>query len=160
VLPGCVDLHTHLASTPTWTPLDDFAHGSRAAVAGGVTTVVSMVYQEDGSLRAGLERGLRDATRSIADFSFHVVVTDPSDAARDEIKDLVAQGHAGLKVFMVSPRFAERRDEYVALMRSAAQAGALVAVHPEDHAMVAARTAELLAAGCSGVEHFPTRRPV
>src|SRR5437763_3720382 len=84
VLPGCVDLHTHLASTPTWSPLDDFAHGSRAAVAGGVTTVVSMVYQEDGSLRAGLERGLRDATRSIADFSFHVVVTDPSDAARDE----------------------------------------------------------------------------
>src|SRR5439155_751032 len=125
VLPGCVDLHTHLASTPTWTPLDDFAHGSRAAVAGGVTTVVSMVYQEDGSLRAGLERGLRDATRSIADFSFHVVVTDPSDAARDEIKDLVAQGHAGLKVFMVSPRFVERRDDYVALMRSAAQAGAL-----------------------------------
>lgn len=160
MLPGCVDLHTHLASTPTWTPLDDFAHGSRAAVAGGVTTVVSMVYQEDGSLRAGLERGLRDATRSIADFSFHVVVTDPSDAARDEIKDLVAQGHAGLKVFMVSPRFVERRDDYVALMRSAAQAGALVAVHPEDHAIVAARTAELLAAGRSGVEHFPASRPV
>src|SRR2546430_13660198 len=37
VLPGCVDLHTHLASTPTWTPLDDFEHGGRAAVAGGGT---------------------------------------------------------------------------------------------------------------------------
>jgi dihydropyrimidinase len=160
VLPGCVDLHTHLASTPTWTPLDDFADGSRAAVAGGVTTVVSMVYQEEGSLRAGVERGLRDAERSVADFAFHVVVTDPSIAARDELKDLVAQGHAGLKVFMVSPRFVERRDDYVALMRAAADAGALVAMHPEDYAIVAARTAELLAAGRIGVESFPASRPV
>jgi dihydroorotase len=44
VLPGCVDLHTHLASTPTFSPIDDFEHGTRAAIAGGVTTVVSMVY--------------------------------------------------------------------------------------------------------------------
>src|SRR5438552_9838081 len=47
VLPGSVDLHTHLASTPTFAPLDDFEHGTRAAIAGGVTTVVSMVYQEE-----------------------------------------------------------------------------------------------------------------
>ena len=160
MLPGCVDLHTHLASTPTWAPLDDFAHGTRAAVADGVTTVVSMVYQEDGSLRAGIERGLRDAERSIADFAFHVVVTDPSQAAREEVKDLVGQGHAGLKVFMVSPRFVERRDDYVALLRAAAEAGALVAIHAEDHAIVAARTADLLAAGQTGVEHFPASRPV
>jgi dihydropyrimidinase len=160
VLPGCVDLHTHLASTPTWTPLDGFEDGTRAAVAGGVTTVVSMVYQEDGSLRRGIERGLRDARRSIADFAFHVVVTDPSAAARAEVSDLARDGHAGLKVFMVSPRFAERRDEYVELMRAAASAGALVAMHPEDHAIVAARTAELHAAGRTTVRHFPESRPV
>src|SRR5207244_7573522 len=94
LLPGCVDLHTHLASTPTWQPLDDFEHGTRAAVAGGVTTVVSMVYQENGSLRAGLERGLRDAGRSMADFAFHIVVTDPGPAARAEIPGLVREGPA------------------------------------------------------------------
>src|SRR5207245_2093768 len=98
--------------------------------------------------------------RSIVDFAFHVVVTDPSDSARDEVKDLVAQGHAGLKVFMVSPRFVERRDDYLALMRAAAEAGALVAMHPEDHGIVAARTADLLAAGRTAVEHFPASRPV
>jgi dihydropyrimidinase len=160
VLPGCVDLHTHLASTPTFTPLDDFEHGTRAAVAGGVTTVVSMVYQEDGSLRRGVERGLRDAQRSLADYTFHVVVTDPSDAARAEIPGLVRDGHAGLKVFMVTPRFVERRDDYRLLLRAAAEAGAVVAVHAEDHAIVAARTAELHASGRTGVEHFPASRPV
>jgi dihydropyrimidinase len=160
VLPGCVDLHTHLASTPTFTPLDDFEHGTRAAAAGGVTTVVSMVYQEDGSLRRGIERGLRDAERSLVDFAFHSVVTDPSGAAREEIPDLVGEGHAGFKVFMVTPRYVERRDDYRELLRSAATAGGLVAVHAEDHAIVAARTAALHAAGRVGVEHFPRSRPV
>jgi len=160
VLPGCVDLHTHLASTPTFTPLDDFEHGTRAAIAGGVTTVVSMVYQEDGSLRRGVERGARDAKRSLADFAFHVVVTDPGEAARAEIPGLVRDGHAGLKVFMVSPRFVERRDDYRLVLRAAAEAGAVVAIHAEDHAIVAARTAELHASGRTGVEHFPASRPV
>ena len=160
VLPGCIDLHTHLASTPTFTPLDDFEHGTRAAIAGGVTTVVSMVYQEDGSLRRGIERGMRDATRSLADFAFHVVVTDPSEAARAEITALLGDGHAGLKVFMVSPRFAERRDDYRRLLRAASEAGVVVAMHAEDHAIVAARTAELHASGRTGVEHFPESRPV
>ena len=158
-MPGCVDLHTHLASTPTWQPLDDFEHGTRAAVAGGVTTVVSMVYQENGSLRAGIERGLRDATRAVADFAFHVVVTDPTPAARAEIPGLVREGHAGLKVFMVSPGFAARTAEYLTVYRAAAEAGALVAVHAEDHALIAKRTAELHAAGRVGVEWFPQSRP-
>ena len=158
-MPGCVDLHTHLASTPTWQPLDDFEHGTRAAVAGGVTTVVSMVYQENGSLRAGIERGLRDAARSVADFAFHVVVTDPTPAARAEIPGLVREGHAGLKVFMVSPGFAARTAEYLTVYRAAAEAGALIAVHAEDHALIAKRTAELHAAGRVGVEWFPQSRP-
>ncbi|HEY8787220.1 MAG TPA: dihydropyrimidinase [Candidatus Limnocylindria bacterium] len=160
VLPGCVDLHTHLASTPTFVPLDDFEHGTRAAIAGGVTTVVSMVYQEDGSLKRGIERAMRDAERSLADFAFHVVVTDPSEAARAEIPGLVRDGHAGLKVFMVSLRFVERRDDYRLLLRAAAEAGAVVAIHAEDHEIVAARTAELHASGRTGVEHFPESRPV
>lgn len=158
VLPGCVDLHTHLASAPTFTPLDDFEHGTRAAIAGGVTTVCSMVYQE-GTLRAGIERGLRDAERSLADFAFHVVVTDPSDAAIRELPSLARDGHAGLKVFMVSPRFDERITDYVRVLRAAAGAGMLVAVHAEDHAIVARATAELHVAGHDAVRHFPESRP-
>ncbi len=158
VLPGCVDLHTHLASTPTFTPLDDFDHGTAAALAGGVTTVLSMVYQED-TLAAGAERGMRDGSRSRADFAFHVVVTDPSEAAIAEVPALARAGH-GLKVFMVSPRFALRRDDYVRLYRAAAAAGVTVAVHAEDHAIVARATAELHAAGRDGVRHFPESRPV
>jgi dihydropyrimidinase len=158
VLPGCVDLHTHLASTPTFTPLDDFEHGTRAAIAGGVTTVCTMVYQ-DGTLRAGIERGLRDAQRSLVDFAFHVVVADPNDAAIGELPSLAGEGHTGLKVFMVAPRFDERITDYVRLLRAAAAAGMLVAVHAEDHALVARSTAALHASRHDGVRYFPESRP-
>ncbi|HEV8229964.1 MAG TPA: amidohydrolase family protein [Candidatus Limnocylindria bacterium] len=159
VLPGCVDLHTHLASTPAFTPLDDFEHGTRAAIAGGVTTVGAMVYQE-GTLRAGIARGLRDAERSLADFALHVVVTDPNEAAMDELPSLADEGHTSLKVFMVSPHFPERTADYVRLLRAAAESGMLALVHAEDHAIVARATAELHAAGNDAVRFFPESRPV
>lgn len=160
VLPGCVDLHTHLASTPTWTPLDGFEHGSRAAIAGGVTTVVSMVHQEEGSLERGIERGLRDASRSIADFSFHAVVTDPSAAALAELPSLAAAGHRGLKVFMVTRTFTARREEFIVLYGAAARHGLTVAVHAEDHLLIERSTAALHLARRSEARHFPASRPV
>ena len=160
VLPGCVDMHTHLASTPTFTPLDDFFHGTRAAIAGGVTTVLSMVYQEDGSLRRGIERGLHDAERSHADFSFHAVVTDPGADAIAELPSLVRDGHAGLKVFMVTKRFLERTADYLALYAAAARLGIVVAVHAEDHLLIERSTAALHLAGRTGVAYFPASRPV
>ena len=160
VLPGCIDLHTHLASTPAWTPLDGFATGTRAAIAGGVTTVVSMVYQEDGSLRRGIERALRDAAPAIADYAFHIVVVDPSDAAIAELPGLVREGHAGLKVFMVMTQFGERVNDFLRLYAAAKRVGMLVAVHAEDHRSIADATAALYAEGKTGVRFFPESRPV
>ncbi len=160
VLPGCIDLHTHLASTPSWTPLDGFETGSRAAIAGGVTTVVSMVYQEDGSLRRGVERALRDARPSIADYAFHIVVTDPSDDVLSELPGLVAEGHAGLKVFMVMKQFGERTADFLRLYAAAKRNGMVVAVHAEDHRFIADATAALYAEGKTAVRYFPESRPV
>lgn len=160
VLPGCVDPHAHLASTPQRSPLDGFESGSRAALAGGVTTVLSMVYQEEGSLRRGIERALRDAQRSACDYAFHVVVTEPSADAIAELPSLAADGHAGIKVFMVTKRFVERTADYLALYRAAASAGMLVAVHAEDHLLVERSTAALHLARRTGVAHFPASRPV
>jgi dihydropyrimidinase len=84
----------------------------------------------------------------------------PSEAARAEVPALLREGHAGLKVFMVTPRFAERRNDYRLLLQAAAEAGAVVAIHAEDHEIVATRTAELHASGRTGVQHFPASRPV
>ena len=161
VLPGCVDIHTHLSAANTGPPLDDFAAGTRAAVAGGVTTVCDFAWQTDGgSLLRAVEEAKADAAgTSLIDFTFHTVLRDPHDAAIDELSDVAAAG-AGLKVFMSAPRFDHRAEHYLRALRAAGRAGILTAVHAEDAAIIALRTRELLAAGKTGPEFFPASRPV
>src|SRR5438034_4988874 len=83
VLPGGIDPHVHLTPTPTATTLkgaDDYSSGSRAALAGGVTTIsnfISPASTED------LPTALAHATelvknQAIADVILHVMVNDPS----------------------------------------------------------------------------------
>lgn len=160
VFPGCVDIHTHLTSSGSWQPIDDFDHGTRAAIAGGVTTVATFAYQREGeALRPAVERALAEAARSRADFTFHVVLSDPTPQALADIAPLASEGHAGLKVFMVTPRFREREVDYLSALRVAGRLGVLTAVHAEDEAIVAFRTRELLLRGRTGVEWFPESRP-
>ena len=160
VLPGCVDLHTHLAPTAKWRPIDDWEHGTAAALAGGVTTVLSMVHVPEGSSPLGaIEGWQRDAEGSRADYAFHIVVNDPPRAVA-ELPELVRAGYAGLKVFMVGPRFVEQTEQYLALYRAAAKLGVVVAVHAEDRLLIERSTAALHLAGRTSVRYFPASRPV
>lgn len=161
VLPGCVDIHTHLGAAGTAPPLDDFFHGSRAAVAGGVTTVCDFAWQrEGGSLLEAVEAAKADAAaKSLVDYTFHTVLRDPHDGAIAELADLATAG-AGLKIFMSAPRFDHRADRYIRALNAAGRAGIVTAIHPEDATIIGLRTAELLVAGKTGVEFFPDSRPV
>src|ERR1700733_14320473 len=84
VLPGGIDMHVHLArggppepGVPSWT--DDFHSGSRAAIAGGVTTVGNMTFPWPGqSLREALDRDRAAAAASAAvDYVLHPVLASP-----------------------------------------------------------------------------------
>ena len=65
-LPGGVDAHTHLVHRglgdrlgfPVW--VDDFWSGSRAAIAGGITTIGNMTYPVPDEDRRGGDAGRRD----------------------------------------------------------------------------------------------------
>ncbi len=156
VLPGAVDLHTHLGQG-----IETMASGTRDAAVGGVTTVLAFAQPAAGeSLLAAAERAVAASGGALVDFAFHVVVTDPSETAIAELPELVRQGHAGLKVFMVMPQFGARTADYLRLLRAAGHAGALTAMHAEDAAIIALRTEALLAAGRTGVRFFPDSRPV
>jgi dihydropyrimidinase len=161
VLPGCVDIHTHLSAANTGPPLDDFTSGTRAALVGGVTTVCDFAWQTDGgSLLQAIEAAKADAAgKSLIDFTFHTVLRDPHDAAIDELAGVASAG-AGLKVFMSAPRFDHRVDLYLRALRTAGRGGIVTAVHAEDASIIQLRTRELLAAGKTGPEFFPASRPV
>src|SRR5436190_9050174 len=111
VLPGGVDPHVHLTAPTnhpgerTW--VDDFESGSRAALAGGITTVGNITFPYPGTTMAdALERddAIASAT-SLADYFLHPVLRDTDDANMAEIEDLIGAGHSSIKIFLSFRRF-------------------------------------------------------
>ncbi len=166
VLPGGIDMHVHLSlpsppvpGRPAW--VDDFATGSRAAIAGGITTVGNMTTPWPGqSLGDALARDLAAAAAGAAvDYVLHPVLTDPSPEAVAELVPLAAAGHTSVKLFMVDPEFEERIDEVLPAIRAAGRAGMLTLLHCEDSALVRFAGAELLAQGRGTVADWAASRP-
>jgi len=152
ILPGGVDPHVHLSLPARHDPgqeswVDDFFSGSRAAIAGGVTTIGNMTFQWRGeTLRQALARDLEAVGRDAAvDVILHPVLTEPTEDIVDEI-----------------PRLAEDADVdlYLRAMRLAAQAGTMTLVHCEDGALQRYLRRRLAEEGRDALRFYPDSRPV
>jgi dihydropyrimidinase len=165
VLPGGIDMHVHLTppeppepGVPGWA--DDFASGSRAAIAGGVTTIGNMTFPWAGqSLREALDRDLAAAAIAAVDYVLHPVLTEPSPAAVAEVPGLAADGHTSLKLFMVDPAFEEHADQAIAAIAAAGRSGMLTLLHCEDGPLVRFAGEALVARGLGGLASWGPSRP-
>jgi dihydropyrimidinase len=166
LLPGGVDAHVHLSrppgpdAEPAW--VDDFASGSRAALAGGVTTLVKMTFLGTGETPlAGLEReGVTVRAQAIADVFLHPVIVAPTTPTLDEIPRLLDAGCNSIKIFLSTPQFDAQVRGYVEAIRRAGASGLISLLHCEDHALIEEATDRLVAAGRSSLRHYPASRPV
>src|ERR1700730_8098672 len=82
VLPGGIDVHTHLDMPFGGTrSADDFESGTRAAAFGGTTTIVDFAIQyQRQTLRHAFDTLMAKADRKAAiDYAFHMIITDLSD---------------------------------------------------------------------------------
>ncbi|WP_243292485.1 dihydroorotase family protein [Bacillus sp. FJAT-47783] len=98
ILPGLVDSHVHFR-TPGQTHKEDFLHGSRAAAAGGVTTIIDMpnTIPPINNLKE-LKNKINDVNgTSYVDYSSHFLLTNENI---DEIKLLYPSFISSVKVFM------------------------------------------------------------
>jgi dihydropyrimidinase len=167
VLPGGVDMHVHLSSpvpaqpgVPDW--VDDFASGSAAAIAGGVTTIGNMTFPGEGqSPRQALARDL-DAARDTAcvDYVLHPVLNEPTPDALADLPLLAAEGHTSLKIFMMSGAFEANAAEMITAIKIAGQNGMVTLIHCEDGALVRFAGEHLLASGRGGLADWAPSRPV
>jgi dihydropyrimidinase len=165
VLPGGIDPHVHLSpgeppepGVPGWA--DDFGSGSRAAIAGGVTTVGNMTFPWPGqSLREALDRDRQAAGIAAVDYVLHPVLTVPSPDAIAELAGLAADGHTSLKLFMVDPAFEEHIDLAVEAIAAAGRSGMLTLLHCEDGPLVRFAGEALLARGQGGLASWGPSRP-
>jgi dihydroorotase len=96
VFPGLIDAHVHFRD-PGLTYKEDFSTGSKAAAAGGFTTVLDMpnTVPPTNTSQAFLEKWRIASNRSLVDFGLHAGVADLSD-----IKDIAKYKPASFKIFM------------------------------------------------------------
>ena len=149
VLPGGVDGHCHLDQPMQggMRMADDFFTGTRSAVCGGTTTVIPFAAQSKGqTLAAAVEDYHRRADgRAVIDYSFHLIVTDPTpDVLRKELPDLIQRGYTSFKVYMTYDDLRLSDRQILEVMDVAKQHGALVMVHAENADCIAWLTDRLM----------------
>ena len=110
VMPGGVDVHTHLDMPFGGTvSADDYRTGTIAAAVGGTTTVIDFALQSRGhTMGEALETWLgKSAGKACIDYGLHMAVTDlgPGDGAQGlaEMQTMVEKGISSFKLFMAYP---------------------------------------------------------
>lgn len=163
IFPGVIDAHVHF-NEPGRTDWEGFETGSRAAAAGGTTTVFDMplnahpptIDRESFELkRAAAEK------HSLVDFGLWGGLV-PGNL--DQLEALRDCGVVGLKAFMSNSGI----DDFAAVddttlrngMQRAAELDLLVAVHAESEEMTRRLTSEARAAGKIGVRDYLDSRPI
>jgi dihydropyrimidinase len=163
VLPGGVDSHTHIEE-PRGGPTrnaDSFATASASAAAGGTTTVIGFARQpRAGSMREAVTEHLARAQKSRIDYSFHMILTDPSPKVLAELPALIAEGHRSLKIFLTYDGARITDGEALEVMAAGRKLGALVCIHAEHHELIAFHTRALLAAGLTLPKHHAWAKPM
>ena len=162
VLPGAVDAHVHF-NDPGRTAYEGFETGTRAAAAGGTTTIVDMpLNAQPPTIDArAFDRKRAAAERTaLVDFALWGGLV-PGDAAR--LDELAERGVVGFKAFMsdtTMPEFAMADDLtlYEGMAR-AATLGLPVAVHAESEAITSALAARARREGRRGVRDYLRSRP-
>lgn len=163
LLPGGIDVHTHLDLPFGGTSSsDDFFTGQRAAAFGATTTHIDFVIQPiGGTLRQGLDTWHAKAKgKACIDFGFHLAITDLRDEVMAEIPSLVSEGVTSLKLFMAYKNvFQVDDDTLFRAMLTAADNGMLIMVHAENGDVIVRLRERLLREGKTAPQYHAVAQP-
>ncbi len=154
VVPGGIDVHTHM-ELPFGGTLakDTFASGSKAAAHGGTTTMLDFAPQTKGRpLHEGLDAWRAKAEGHTAiDYGFHMMMTDVNDATLAEMDQLIGEGVPEFKLFTAYPGVNFSPDDHIfRAMQRTRENGGLVMMHAENGPVIDVIAADLVAAGVTG----------
>lgn len=161
VIPGGIDVHTHLDAPVGGTiSSDDFETGTRAAAFGGTTCIIDFATQTKGhSLSEAYATWRQKAAKATIDFGLHMIIVDASDGRIEELDSLIDEGVTSFKLFTAYPGALMVDDATILqVMLRAGKRGALVAVHAENGSAIEYLVRKALAEGRTApIEHALTR---
>ncbi len=147
VLPGMVDMHVHLRD-PGFPERENFESGTRAAAAGGVTTVIDMpnTIPATVTLKAFEEKKAIANRKSLVDFGF---IGGAGEVPKEDIIELAEAGATAFKSFLIA-RFKELAASDYTLLKHMQLLGELdrpLLVHAENGDLVDKFMEEAIASG-------------
>jgi dihydropyrimidinase len=165
VFPGFIDPHVHIYLPFMGTyAADDYASASKAALAGGTTTLIEMICPGPSDEPVAAFDTWKSKADGLAavDYTFHMSVVRFEEHIRAQFREIVKAGVASFKVFLAYKGALNLSDEHLfAAMQLAKELGVIVTAHCENADAIDALQKSLLAAGKTGPEwHGPSRPPV
>jgi len=164
VIPGAIDVHTHMELPFGGTfAKDTFETGTRAAAFGGTTTIIDFAVQpRGGSLRQGLDAWHEKAAgNACVDYGFHMIISDVRDDVLSEMDTLVDEGVTTFKLFTAYPGVFYNDDGAIfRAMQQTARNGGLIMMHAENGLAIDVVAAQAVAEGKTdpyyhGVVRYP-----
>lgn len=163
LLPGGVDVHTHI-DAPMFNTVtaDNFFTGTIAAATGGTTTIVNFSQQlENKTLIESIEAQHEQAeNEAVIDYGFHQVVSKLYDGFSDDMVQLTKTGVSSFKVFMAYRGMLMINDgELYSTLKTVGSAGGKLCVHAENGDVIDRISSDLVAAGKVGPGIHEISRP-
>jgi dihydropyrimidinase len=163
VIPGGIDVHTHLDMPfGGTTSADDFETGTIAAAFGGTTTLIDFAIQYKGqTLRQAFDGWMKKAhDKATVDYAFHCIITDLGSAQLEEMGQLIREGVTSFKLFMAYPGVFMLDDATIfRAMSQAAKHSGLICMHAENGGAIDVIVQQALAEGKRAPKYHALTRP-
>ena len=163
VLPGGLDVHTHLQLPFCGTvSADDFENGTKAGAMGGVTTLIDFAIQGQGTVMDAVRARRAEADPKVCiDYSLHAGITSWNEERVREIGEIIEYGIPSFKMFMIYKNEGWQSNDgaLFGALRESAKYGGMIGVHAENNDVIDLLIGEAVARGELGCTSHGKTRP-
>jgi dihydropyrimidinase len=163
VMPGGIDVHTHMDLPFGGTNAsDDFETGTLAAAFGGTTTIIDFAVQGMGEpLQKAYEEWRAKAEGKVAiDYALHMIVRDMPEVQLGDMDEMIKEGVTSFKLFMAYPGVFQVDDATIfrALKRTGDNGG-FICMHAENGGVIDELVKKALKDGQKAPKYHALTRP-
>lgn len=163
VIPGGVDVHTHMEFPFGGTTASDtFETGTAAAAWGGTTTIIDFAVQRQGERVQDSLQTWHDKAQGncFVDYGFHQIIGGVDDESLKAMNELVDEGITSFKLFMAYPGVLYSDDgQILRAMQVANENGSLIMMHAENGIAIDVLVGQALARGETDPRFHGLTRP-